>query len=61
ARFCMEYLENEKRLMKHYCDLLKKDIRGFILAKNWKVFDELVEAAMEQELVTKKSDRLLPK
>ncbi|GKB17978.1 hypothetical protein Tco_0851901 [Tanacetum coccineum] len=35
ARFCLEYAENEKRLMEHYSDLLKKEIRGLTSAKNW--------------------------
>ncbi|GJR05018.1 hypothetical protein Tco_0528002 [Tanacetum coccineum] len=43
ARFCPEYVKDEKLLMEHYIDMLKKDIRKFISAKNWKNLDELID------------------
>nr|GEV57037.1 reverse transcriptase domain-containing protein [Tanacetum cinerariifolium] len=54
ARFCIEYIRNEKMLMEHYVDMLKKEIREFISARNWKNFDEVMNAALERKQETKK-------
>ncbi|GJS07631.1 hypothetical protein Tco_0364427 [Tanacetum coccineum] len=54
TRFCPEYFGNEKMLMEHYVDMLKKEIREFISARNWKNFDEVMNAALEYEQDTKK-------
>nr|GEW51067.1 putative reverse transcriptase domain-containing protein [Tanacetum cinerariifolium] len=47
ARFLPKYVNDQKLLMNHYVDMLKKEIREFILAKDWKNMDELMNAALE--------------
>nr|GEW45299.1 putative reverse transcriptase domain-containing protein [Tanacetum cinerariifolium] len=50
-----------KFLMNHYVDMIKKEIRKFVLAKDWKSMDELMNAALEREQETKKCERSPPK
>ncbi|GJY22115.1 zinc finger, CCHC-type, retrotransposon gag domain protein [Tanacetum coccineum] len=52
AWFCPEYMENVKRLMDHYHEALRKEIREFFQLQNFKTFDQLVNAARERELET---------
>nr|GEV14366.1 ribonuclease H-like domain-containing protein [Tanacetum cinerariifolium] len=61
ARFLPEYVNDQKLLMNDYVDMLKKDIREFVSAKDWKNMDELMNAALEREQETKKCERSLPK
>ncbi|GKD58836.1 putative nucleotidyltransferase, ribonuclease H, partial [Tanacetum coccineum] len=57
ARFLPKYVNDQKLLMNHYVDMLKKEIHEFISAKDWKNMDELMNAALEQEQETKKRER----
>ncbi|GJV55273.1 putative reverse transcriptase domain-containing protein [Tanacetum coccineum] len=43
--------------MNNYVDMLKKEIREFVSAKDWKNIDELMNAALEREQETKKCER----
>ncbi|GKD87100.1 hypothetical protein Tco_1358254 [Tanacetum coccineum] len=52
-----EYVNDQKLLMNHYVDMLKKEIHEFVLAKDWKNMDELMNAALEREQETKKRER----
>ncbi|GJX40206.1 putative reverse transcriptase domain-containing protein [Tanacetum coccineum] len=62
GRFCPEYVGNEKMLIEHYVDMLKKEIHEFISARNWNNFDEVMNAALEHEQETKKGvNRTSPK
>nr|GEX66798.1 hypothetical protein [Tanacetum cinerariifolium] len=54
ARFLPKYINDQKLLMEHYVDMLRKEIHEFILAKDWKNMDELMNAALEREQETKK-------
>lgn len=47
--------------MNHYVDILRKDICEFVLAKDWKNVDELMNAALEHEQETKKRESSPPK
>ncbi|GKA45317.1 hypothetical protein Tco_0738113 [Tanacetum coccineum] len=55
--FSTGYINGQKLLMNHYVDMLKKEIHKFILAKDWKNMDELINAALEREQETKKRER----
>ncbi|GKA59256.1 reverse transcriptase domain-containing protein, partial [Tanacetum coccineum] len=57
ARFLPEYINDQKFLMNHYVDMLRKEIREFISAKDWKNMDELMNAALKREQKTKKRER----
>ncbi|GJT51305.1 hypothetical protein Tco_0977462, partial [Tanacetum coccineum] len=61
ARFLLEYINDQKLLMNHYVDMLRKEIRKFISAKDWKNMDELMNATLEREQETKKRERSSPK
>nr|GEX90908.1 reverse transcriptase domain-containing protein [Tanacetum cinerariifolium] len=61
ACFLPEYVNDQKLLMNHYVDILKKEIRKFVSAKDWKNMDELMNAALEQEQKTKKREQSPPK
>ncbi|GJR59979.1 putative reverse transcriptase domain-containing protein [Tanacetum coccineum] len=61
ACFLPEYVNDQKLLMSHYVDMLKKEICEFVSAKDWKNMDELMNAALEQEKETKKCERSPPK
>nr|GEV91658.1 zinc finger, CCHC-type, retrotransposon Gag domain protein [Tanacetum cinerariifolium] len=61
ARFLPEYVNDQKLLMNHYVDMLKKEIREFVSAKDRKNMDELMNAALKREQETKKRKRSLPK
>ncbi|GJT32339.1 putative reverse transcriptase domain-containing protein [Tanacetum coccineum] len=61
AHFLLEYINDQKLLMNHYVDMLRKEIRKFISAKDWKNMDELMNAALEREQKTKKRERSPPK
>ncbi|GKE15698.1 putative gag-pol polyprotein, partial [Tanacetum coccineum] len=52
---------DQKLLMNRYVDMLRKEIREFVSAKDWKNIDELMNAALEQEQETKKHERSPPK
>ncbi|GJS25161.1 putative reverse transcriptase domain-containing protein [Tanacetum coccineum] len=54
SRFLPEYINDQKLLMNHYLDMLRKEIREFVSTKDWKNMDELMNAALEQEQETKK-------
>ncbi|GKB75784.1 hypothetical protein Tco_0942679 [Tanacetum coccineum] len=47
--------------MNHYVDMIMKEIREFISAKDWKNMDELMNATLEREQETKKRKRSSPK
>ncbi|GKA38096.1 reverse transcriptase domain-containing protein [Tanacetum coccineum] len=59
--FFMTFLNDQKLLMEHYVDMLRKEIREFISSKDWKNMDELINAALEREQETKKHERSPPK
>ena len=61
AHFLPEYANDERLLMKHYVDMLRKDIRQFISARDWKNMDQLMNAALEREQETKKEEEIPPK
>ncbi|GKE47708.1 reverse transcriptase domain-containing protein, partial [Tanacetum coccineum] len=61
ARFLPEYVNDQMLLMNYYVDMLKKEIREFVSAKDWKNMDELMNAALEREQETKKRERSPPK
>ncbi|PWA99583.1 zinc finger, CCHC-type, Retrotransposon gag domain protein [Artemisia annua] len=61
AHFLPEYANDERLLMKHYVDMLRKDIRQFISARDWKNMDQLMNAALEREHETKKEEEIPPK
>ncbi|GJX79885.1 reverse transcriptase domain-containing protein [Tanacetum coccineum] len=61
ARFLPEYVNDQKLLMNHYVDMLKTEIREFVLTKDWKNMDELMNATLEREQETKKRERPPPK
>ncbi|GJR90658.1 hypothetical protein Tco_0214669 [Tanacetum coccineum] len=58
ACFLPEYVKDQKLLINHYVDMLKKEIREFISAKDCKNMNELMNAALEREQETKKMERL---
>ncbi|GKB85997.1 putative ribonuclease H-like domain-containing protein, partial [Tanacetum coccineum] len=57
VHFLPEYVNDQKLLMNHYVDMLKKEIREFVSAKDWKNMDELMNAALEREQETKKHEQ----
>ncbi|GJQ90285.1 putative reverse transcriptase domain-containing protein [Tanacetum coccineum] len=57
VRFLPEYVNDQKLLMNHYVDMLKKEIREFVSAKDWKNMDELMNAALERVQETKTPER----
>ncbi|GJT56404.1 putative ribonuclease H-like domain-containing protein [Tanacetum coccineum] len=59
--FLPEYINDQKLLMNHYVDMLRKEIREFVSAKDWKNMDKLINAALEREQETKKRERSPPK
>ncbi|GJY21321.1 putative nucleotidyltransferase, ribonuclease H [Tanacetum coccineum] len=61
SRFLPEYINDQKLLMNRYVDMLRKEIREFVSAKDWKNMDELMNAALEREQETKKHERSPPK
>ncbi|GKB49594.1 putative reverse transcriptase domain-containing protein [Tanacetum coccineum] len=61
ARFLPEYVNDQKLIMNHYVNMLRKEIREFISAKDWKNMDELMNAALEREQETKKREWSPPK
>ncbi|GKD31179.1 reverse transcriptase domain-containing protein, partial [Tanacetum coccineum] len=61
ARFLPEYINDQKLLMNHYVDMLRKEIRELSSTKDWKNMDELMNAALEREQETKKCERSPPK
>lgn len=56
ARFCSEYMENEKRLMDHYHEFLRKEIWEFVKLDCWRRFEELVIEARSSKIETKRDD-----
>ncbi|GJT17806.1 hypothetical protein Tco_0876512 [Tanacetum coccineum] len=48
ACFLPEYVNDKKLLINHYVDMLKKVIREFVSANDWKNMDELMNAALER-------------
>ncbi|PWA85681.1 zinc finger, CCHC-type, Retrotransposon gag domain protein [Artemisia annua] len=61
ARFLPEYASDERLLMNHYVDMLRKDIRQFISAKDWKNIEELTNAALERERESTVDEEVPPK
>ncbi|GJR08676.1 hypothetical protein Tco_0791328 [Tanacetum coccineum] len=61
ARFLPKYINDQKFLMNHYVDMLRKEIRELSLSKDWKNMDKLMNAALEREQETKKRERSPPK
>ncbi|GJY75449.1 putative reverse transcriptase domain-containing protein, partial [Tanacetum coccineum] len=61
VHFLPEYINDQKLLMNHYVDMLKKEIREFVSAKDWKNMDELMNATLEREQEIKKRKQALPK
>ncbi|PWA69508.1 reverse transcriptase domain-containing protein [Artemisia annua] len=61
ARFLTEYASDERLLMNHYVDMLRKDIRQFISAKDWKNIEELTNAALERERESTVDEEVPPK
>lgn len=56
ARFCPEYMENPKRLMNHFHEVLKKKIREFVNPDRWTKFEEFINGARNREIETKRED-----
>ncbi|GJU63226.1 hypothetical protein Tco_1245061 [Tanacetum coccineum] len=61
ARFLPEYINDQKLLMEHYVDMLRKEIHEFISVKDWKNMGKLMNAALEREQETKKREQSPPK
>lgn len=56
VHFCLEYLENEWRMMNHYHDVLKSEIREFIKPNACDSFEKMVDEARDRELEIKKKE-----
>ncbi|GJW60993.1 zinc finger, CCHC-type, retrotransposon gag domain protein, partial [Tanacetum coccineum] len=49
ARFLPEYANDDKKLTKHYKEMLRKDIREFLGTYNYRNFNELMHATLDRE------------
>ncbi|GJU59698.1 putative reverse transcriptase domain-containing protein [Tanacetum coccineum] len=47
SRFLPEYINDQKLLMNHYVNMLRKEICEFVSVKDWKNIDELMNAALK--------------